>query len=231
MADTLHENLEILVVDDHALIREALRNVLKQLGETVIVIEAETGADALQVAASHSDLDLCLLDLNLPDGDGFSVLAEFRDRHPAVAVVMLSASDDRDDVTRALDGGASGFIPKSSPCSVMLSALNLVLAGGVYLPREVLAKSASKPAPRTFPQRSAAELGLTERQLQVLSLIAQGKSNKTICRELGLAEGTVKIHVTAILKALHATSRTQAVVAAGQLDFRGRQAAATTGKV
>lgn len=227
MTDTLHENLEILVVDDHALIREALRNVLKQLGETITVIEAETGADALRVADSHPDLDVCLLDLNLPDGDGFSVLAEFRDRHPAVAVVMLSASDDRDDVTKALDCGASGFIPKSSPCSVMLSALNLVLAGGVYLPREVLAKSASKPAPRTFPRLTAAELGLTERQLQVLALIAQGKSNKTICRELGLAEGTVKIHVTAILKALHATSRTQAVVAASQLDFRGRQAAAS----
>ncbi|MGI9045932.1 MAG: response regulator [Burkholderiales bacterium] len=224
VADLANENLRILVVDDHALIREALRGVLKQLDAQVEMFESATCAEAFALANANPDLDLCLLDLYLPGLDGFAGLIELRRRHPAIAIVVLSASDDRADVTRALNHGAVGFIPKSSPCSVMLSALNLVLAGGVYLPQELLGKGTSNTrtsTPQSAPARTChiTELGLTERQLEVLMLMIQGKPNKVICRDLGLAEGTVKIHVTAILKALHATSRTQAVLAAAQLHF------------
>ncbi|MBC7945727.1 MAG: response regulator transcription factor [Burkholderiales bacterium] len=217
--DLPNESLKILVVDDHALIREALRSVLKQLDAKVAIFESATCAEAFKLADANPDLDLCLLDLHLPGLDGFAGLAELRRRHPAIAIVVLSASDDRADVTRAFNHGAVGFIPKSSPCSVMLSALDLVLAGGVYLPQELLSTRMPAAQPAPAPVYHVTELGLTERQREVLMLMIQGKPNKIICRDMGLAEGTVKIHVTAILKALHATSRTQAVLAAGQLDF------------
>jgi DNA-binding NarL/FixJ family response regulator len=171
--------------------------------------------------AENPDLELILLDLHLPDRSGFDVLAELRERHPAISVVVLSGSDERDHVARALDLGALGFIPKSAQREVMLSAFNLIFAGGIYVPPEILARRETAPALPARPAKpvSAAELGLTERQMDVLALMMQGKSNKAICRVLDLAEPTVKNHVTAILKALKATNRTEAVIAAGALGL------------
>jgi DNA-binding NarL/FixJ family response regulator len=161
-----------------------------------------------------------LLDLHLPDGSGFDLLAELRERRPEVSVVMLSASNDRDDIARALKLGALGFIPKSAHRDVMLSAFKLIFSGGIYVPPEILApRDAPSIANQTaaLPRGIAADLGLTDRQLDVLNLMMQGKSNKAICRALDLAEPTVKNHVTAILKALNASNRTEAVIAAGAL--------------
>lgn len=213
--------MKILVVDDHVLIREALRGVLKELEDTATIIEAPDSRQALQSLAEHPDLELILLDLYLPDRDGFDLLAELRERWPAVSVVVLSASTDRDDITRALDLGALGFIPKSARREVMLSAFKLIFAGGVYVPPEIFGRP--QPAPVQPKPPSATELGLTERQMEVLVLMMQGKSNKLICRALDIAEPTVKNHVTAILRALKATNRTEAVIAAGALGLGRRQ--------
>jgi DNA-binding NarL/FixJ family response regulator len=215
--------MKILVVDDHVLIREALRGVLKELDAGVTVVEAPDSRQAMQRIAEHPDLALVLLDLNLPDRHGFEVLAELRDRYPAVSVIMLSASRDREDIAKALDLGALGFVPKSAQREVMLNAFKLVVSGGIYVPPEILTKpqrSALTPAPAR--PSSPAELGLTERQLDVLTLMMQGKSNKAICRALNVAEPTVKNHVTAILKALKASNRTEAVIAAGALGLSSR---------
>src|SRR5215831_849921 len=132
-------DVKILVVDDHVLIREALRGVLKEVKGDAIVLEASTCSQAMQVIAAHPDLSLILLDLNLPDRDGFSMLTELGERYPAISVVVLSAQQDRASVVRALDLGALGFIPKSGQREVMLSALELVFAGSVYTPPEILA--------------------------------------------------------------------------------------------
>jgi len=221
------DEVEILVVDDHVLIREALRGVLKEVKGDAIVLEASTCSQAMQVIAEHPNLDLILLDLNLPDRDGFSVLTELGERYPAISVVVLSAQQDRGSVVRALDLGALGFIPKSGQREVMLSALQLVFAGGIYIPPEILARDEpsawqgdDKPPIANRPTVSPAEVGLTERQVDVLSLMMQGKSNKAICRVLNLAEPTVKNHVTAILKALEVSNRTEAVIAVGQLGWK-----------
>lgn len=217
--------MKTLVVDDHVLIREALRGVLKELKSDAAVVEAADSRQTLQRLAENPDLELVLLDLKLPDRNGLELLAELRERYPALAVVMLSASNDRDDIARALDLGALGFIPKSAPREIMLSALKLILAGGVYIPPEILGHApTAEPAERDITRSapSAAELGLTQRQMDVLALMMQGKSNKMICRELGLAEPTVKNHVTAILKALKASNRTEAVIAAGALGLLPR---------
>src|SRR6516162_2922542 len=141
-------DVEILVVDDHVLIREALRGVLKELKGDATVLEASTCSKAMQVIAEHPDLDLILLDLNLPDRDGFSVLAELGERYPALSVVVLSGQQDRESVVKALDLGALGFIPKSGQRDVMVGALQLVFAGGIYIPPEILARdkpSAAEP--------------------------------------------------------------------------------------
>ena len=215
--------MKTLVVDDHVLIREALRGVLKELKQDVAIAEASDSRQAMQQIAEHPDFELILLDLNLPDRSGFDVLTEIRQHHPAISVVMLSASTDRDDIAKALDLGALGFIPKSAPREVMLSAFKLIFAGGIYVPPEILGRPQSAPVPVATPSArsggplSAAELGLTERQMDVLGLMMHGKSNKAICRVLDVAEPTVKNHVTAILKALKATNRTEAVIAAGAL--------------
>lgn len=201
--------MKILVVDDHPLIREGMRLPLRQLEADAEILEAQHAEEALAYAAANPDLDLVLLDISLPGMDGFAALRKFRERYPAVPVVVLSAHDDRVHVMQAIDAGAMGYIPKSSKSTVLLNALRLVLAGGVYLPPQALVRNEIKPV--------APEPNLTGRQVEVLKCLVQGKPNKLICRELNMAEGTVKTHITAILKSLNVTTRTQAVIAVGQL--------------
>jgi DNA-binding NarL/FixJ family response regulator len=208
--------MKVLLVDDHALIRDALRGVLKELVEDATILEASDCRKASTLIDSNPDLQLILLDLNLPDRDGFSLIGDLRREHADMSLVVLSASQDRDTVMRALDLGVLGFIPKSAPREVMVNALRLVLSGGIYIPPEALAsvKAKMSPPPSILPP-SPADLGLTVRQLEVLALMMQGKSNKAISRILDVAEPTVKHHVTAILKALKVMNRTEAVIAVG----------------
>ena len=220
--------MKILVIDDHTLIRQALQNMLRVLDTSAEVLESADCSAALALAAEHPNLDLILLDLHMPGMGGMDALSHFRQSHPAVPVVVLSGADDRQTVRTAIDRGAMGFIPKSSSNNVMLSALRLVLSGGVYLPTEILDHAGSSivgdadslVSGTGAHGKTPAQLGLTDRQMEVLALLLQGKSNKLVCRELGLAEGTVKAHITAVLKALNVTSRTQAVIAASQMGLR-----------
>ncbi len=217
--------MKVLLIDDHVLIRDALRGVLKGLESDAAIFDASSGRQAMQLIEEHGDLSLILLDLNLPDRDGFGLLSELRERYPAVSIVVLSAFNDRDNVVKALHLGALGFIPKSASREVMMSALQLVFSGGIYIPPEILTRSEpTQVGPETRLRQagttaSPADFGLTERQIEVLALMMQGKSNKAICRALDLAEPTVKNHVTAILKALKVTNRTEAVIAVGALGW------------
>jgi DNA-binding NarL/FixJ family response regulator len=216
-------SVKILVVDDHPLILEALKQVLRDLDPEIEVLEARDAPQALDRVVMHPDLSLVLLDLALPHKHGLELLAEIRDASPEVPVVVLSASEDRETVLRAISDGAMGFIPKTSRTDVLIAALRLVFAGGVYLPPSAFAAAATavmEPRLPALPTRSPRDIGLTERQAQVLALLVQGKSNKLICRALDLAEGTVKIHVTAILRALNVSNRTEAVVAVSRMGLR-----------
>jgi DNA-binding NarL/FixJ family response regulator len=217
--------MKVLVVDDHGLIRQAMQGVLKKLRRDVVVLEAPNSEKAMRIIGDNPDINLILLDLTLPDRDGFAVLADLRERYPAVSVVVLSAVQDPSHVMKALDLGALGFIPKSADGEVILNALRLVISGGIYVPPEILKYldiSSSAPRPRANDQSliSPSHVGLTERQMDVLALVMQGKNNKTICRALDLAEPTVKNHVTAILKALKVTNRTEAVIAVNELGWK-----------
>jgi DNA-binding NarL/FixJ family response regulator/class 3 adenylate cyclase len=212
--------MKILLVDDHALIRDALRSVLKEVATDAEVLEAADCRQAMHLIDAHPDLHLILLDLNLPDRDGFAVLTDMRQRYATISLVVLSALHDRENVLKALDLGALGFIPKSAPRDVMVHALRLIFAGGVYIPPEALGRAESKERqPATGHPVLPADLGFTERQMEVLALMMQGKSNKAISRILDVAEPTVKHHVTAILKGLKVANRTEAVIAVGSLGW------------
>ena len=213
--------MRILVVDDHHLVREGVRPVLDRLagaGEAIEVLEAATFGEGLGLVERHPDIELVLLDLRLPDVAGFDALARLQREHPEVPVVVMSGEDDAASVRGALERGALGYIPKSSTPQVILHALHLVLSGGRYVPPEIMGGAGGENGPRQAP--SAGRLGLTARQADVLALLVAGKSNKQICRDLGLAEGTVKSHIAAIFKALGVSTRVQAVIAAGKLGIK-----------
>jgi DNA-binding NarL/FixJ family response regulator len=217
--------MKILVIDDHVLIRQAMQGVLKKIRRDALVLEATNSAQTMQIVDSNPDIDLILLDLTLPDRDGFALLAELRECLPHAAIVVLSGVQEPDYVLKALDLGALGYIPKAAQSDVILNALRLVLGGGIYVPPEILARdtmplSTSQIVQGRLRNSSPAKMGLTDRQLEVLALMMEGKGNKTICRMLNLAEPTVKNHVTGILKALKVTNRTEAVIAANKLGWK-----------
>lgn len=210
--------MKFLVVDDHALIREAVRHVVAGLDGAVTVFTASDCEQGFALATAEPELDLVLLDFNLRGLSGVAAIKAWRNRFPSVPIVVLSSAEDRPTVLAAIGAGAAGFIPKSSSNEVMLSALRLVLAGGKYLPAEVLTR-AEVPERAARTPASLDALGLSPRQLDVLKLIALGKPNKLICDELGLAERTVKAHITEIFRALGVSSRTQAALAAAKLGL------------
>jgi DNA-binding NarL/FixJ family response regulator len=241
--------VHILIADDHELFRDGLRLVLNELGTDVVVEQASSYDEALLAVCRNvnagNPVDVVLLDLVMPGMPWTEGLAAIAQAAPSTAVVILSASDDRRLVLETVRRGAKGFIPKTSSSRLMLSALRLVLSGGVYLPPAVLedgidvnalsadpmthldeatmgghARASSPPAPGAGqPPLDPAGIPLTPRQREVLALLGHGKSNKEIARILDLSEGTVKLHVTAILKALNVSNRTGAVVAASRLGL------------
>ena len=209
--------MRILLVDDHALFRDGVALLLKELDPAVQVLHAANLGEALAALGGGTDIDLILLDLILPGAHGFQALEAIRERHPGVPLVMLSSQEDQVTVLRSIQLGAMGFVPKSASSQQMFDALRTVLAHGIYVPPLSLAGIAlAVPAqPRTSP----AELGLTQRQTQVLRLILEGKPMKLIARELGLSPNTAKTHVSAVLRALCVTTRTQAIVAASRMGL------------
>jgi DNA-binding NarL/FixJ family response regulator len=215
--------MNILVIDDHALFREGLKFLLRSLDAGLQVDEAGNCAKALEHAAARS-YDLVLLDLKMPGVEGLDALAALRDAVPAVPLVVLSGEDNPGVVRAAIERGAMGFIPKSSTPEVLIHALRLVLARGVYLPPTVLdavgTTSPSSPDPSAVLAGRSTLSSLTPRQMDVLRCVIQGKSNKIIARELDVSEGTVKAHLSSVLRALGTRNRTEAVYAAAKLGLR-----------
>lgn len=214
--------LKLLVIEDHALVREGLVQTLHQLDADVTVREAADCESGCAILAEADDFDLVMLDLALPGIDGLTCLNLLRQRYPALPVVIVSAYDDAHTVNRALKAGAAGFVPKAYSGENLLNALRSVLDGVIYVPETTLPNqsSAAIAAPLAGKGVSPAEVGLTDRQADVLALMVKGQSNREIAELLGLSEGTVKIHITAIFKALGVSSRTQALVAVTKHDIR-----------
>lgn len=205
--------MKLLIVDDHAIVREGVAAMLRQAGPDTLVLQAGDGAEGVRLAEAHPDLDAVFLDLQMPGADGMSAVPEFGRRRPDLPVIVLSSSEDPEDVRRALGLGALGYVPKSALPQTLLSALRLVLAGDIYVP-PLMVDAAARGGP-SAPAADAGRHGaLTERQREVLQLLSEGLSNKDIGRALNLSDKTVKAHITAIFKALDVVNRTQAASAA-----------------
>lgn len=212
--------MKILIADDHDLFRAGFGMVLNELGEETQLIQAANLTEAMACAQAEPTLDLALLDINMPAMNGVVGLKQFRGQFPEVPVVIVSGSDELLDVQQMLGAGAAGFIHKATAPTVMLSALRLVLAGGVYVPPHAMRLEPAKSnAPASTQARMGWEGKLTGRQMEVLRLLALGKPNKLIARDLDLSEGTVKIHLSAIFRILDVNNRTEAVLVAQQLSL------------
>jgi two-component system, NarL family, nitrate/nitrite response regulator NarL len=214
-----HDELEqkpmtVLVVDDHPLFREGLAQLLRDLDGGVEVVGQDDAGRALEYAKSRDDLDLVLLDLTMPGLNGIDAIRRFVQEAPGVPVVIVSGHEEPARVRTALSLGAVGYIPKSTPAAVMADALRLVLRGGIYVPPVMLNEVEAAAHRPTDESGAAATQPLTDRQVDVLLLLALGKSNKVIARELVLSEKTVKAHVTAVFRALGVVNRTQAAMEA-----------------
>lgn len=215
--------MRILIADDHRLIIEAVSGKLAELGSDIVIVSAVDVPSLLKMVTEP--LDLALIDLSMPGADGLGHIHEVRRRNPGLPIIVLSGHEDPGIMRAVLDCGAQGFIPKAYSPAVMVSAVRLVMAGGVYVPPMLLtgpptaprAERTSAPAPSTELDLDAFRELLTARQIDVLRLLSQGQPNKTIGRSLGISERTVKIHLAAIFRALKARNRTEAVLTARAL--------------
>jgi DNA-binding NarL/FixJ family response regulator len=207
------KRLRLLIVDDHEMVRMALKHVLAPLAGEVVFDEAATAERALEIAAQQPDLDLILIDLEMPGIGGLQGVRALRTAHPELPLIVCSATEDPARVAQLLALTVAGFIPKSEAMQVIQQAVRLVLAGGTYVPSRLMLQGAASPPPPP-PQEV---LPLTGRQIDVMRLLSHGKPNKLIARELDISESTVKVHLLAIFRALGVHNRTEAVIAAAAL--------------
>ncbi|MFV3288764.1 response regulator [Pseudomonas sp. NY11955] len=213
---------KILIADDHPLFREAIHNVISDGFQGSEVMETADLDSALALTQAHDDLDLILLDLNMPGMHGLNGLITLRNEAPTTPVVIVSAEQEKQIVLQAITYGAVGFITKSSPRSQMIEAIEQILNGNVYLPPDIIRAQKSSASRRhndapSFPPEMLQ--ALTRKQLLVLERMTKGESNKQIAYTLDIAETTVKAHVSAILRKLNVHNRVQAILSAGDIDF------------
>ena len=209
--------MKTLLADDHPLMREGVRQVLSQLEPPVEIIDAHDYPSLFAQTALHTDLDLALVDLNMPGFVGMQGITQYRSRFPDIPLVVLSASESPHDIRNALEAGALGYIPKAASTAVMLSALRQVLAGNIFVPACLGDGNGGLHTVVPADFEALQHSGLTARQLEVARLLAQGCANKAIAGMLAMSESTVKVHIAAIFRALDVTNRTEAVLAIQRL--------------
>lgn len=215
------ESCRVLVIEDHALVREALLRALDQLGIPCEQHQAACAAEAMSLVEAGKEFDLVLTDLMLPDMSGFSLLSVLAHRYPTIPVVVVSALADEASVKRALKAGAAGFISKAMSSEQLVSAIRSVLEGGVVMPDHLSATpSHLRPGRKRGIDSLAEQYGLTQAQTRVMELMVEGRTNREIADLLGLAEGTIKVHCSAILRALGVPNRAQALVVLARQGLR-----------
>lgn len=211
--------MKVLIADDHAIIRQGLRMEIASIDAQATIEEAENQEQVLETVATVPDFDLILLDLSMPGPEGSDLVPMLCNQLTDTSVIVISALEDPVVITKTIEQGAAGYIPKSMATEVISSAIKLVLAGGTFLPKQMLNPNQAGAATTPDTAEPPVAKGLTSRQQQVLELLCLGASNQYIADELGITMNTVKTHVQGILKALGADNRTSAVVAASQMGL------------
>jgi DNA-binding NarL/FixJ family response regulator len=212
--------MRVLIIDDHELFRAGLKALLFELDPNIQAAQAGTLTDGLSTNDSSAPFDLILLDMNLPDVRGLEALSKVREAFEGVPVVVMSAIEDPRFIRSTIEAGACGYIPKTTTSAVTVLALKLVLEQGVYLPADYLLQDDEQASAGTATtSMTTARAVFSERQLEVLQRLLQGKPNKVIARELAIAEGTVKAHLAAIYQVLNVTTRTQAMYKVHELGL------------
>jgi len=209
---TVSTQTTLIVADDHPLFRAALREAVARLLPDSLIVEAGSISRLEEAVQAHPDADLVLLDLRMPGARGFSALIDLRARYPSIPIAVISAAESASVARRALDFGASGFIPKSATIETIGTMLQALLAGEIAVPRDYFDPVAERGQPERGSERGISRL--TPQQLRVLLLLAEGHSNKTIAQDLEVSEATIKAHVTVILRKLGLERRTQAALLA-----------------
>jgi two-component system nitrate/nitrite response regulator NarL len=205
--------MKLLIVDDHPVLRDGLVALLQQADPDTTILQAQNALEGMALADSCTDLDVIILDLEMPGMKGLQALSEFGRKRPDVPVIVLSSSEDPREVRQSLASGALGYVPKSASQQVLLSAIRLVLNGDLYIPALILDEDSLPPSQRMRSSGSQGASLLTQRQIEILRLLSEGMPNKTIATALDLSVKTVKVHVTTIFRALNVVNRTQAAVA------------------
>ena len=212
--------MRFLVADDHEIVRKGLIGALRELDHQAEIKGVNNAEETRDAVASGKSYDLILLDLFMPGANGFDLLRDVCNECMDTPVVVLSGSGDPLHMRKSLDLGAAGFVPKSAGLEVMLSALRLVLAGGIYVPPDILNRPNMPSAIAEENTAKGHSLGeLTARQKEILSLLGEGKSNKEIARQLNLSEHTIKVHVAAVLRILGVNNRTKAAMVAREFGL------------
>lgn len=212
--------VKILIVDDHSVIRSGMKALLELEIDGASVFSAASVADALRELETSRPFDLVLLDLKLPDSNGFEGLARLKQADPAMSVALISGEEDRETVNRARAEGADGFIPKTADPRVIINVVELLLTGEVFFPRVLFDDEAASPERGSGAGSRPGRLDLTKRQADVYRLIVAGLSNKEIARDLDLTESTVKTHVAAILQKAGAASRGRLIANAANVTVK-----------
>ena len=210
---------KILVADDHPLFRDAIANIITVSFNGSTVDQTENIESTLEFVIHNDDIDLILLDLNMPGMSGLQGLLALRNEYPTIPVVIISAERDKQTILQTLSFGAVGFIAKSSSKASIVEALESVFAGNIYLPADIMRLPDTPKTKNEFVVSSEKISSLTRRELMVLNNLVQGESNKQIAFNLHISEATVKTHVSSILKKLGATNRVKVVLGCADIDF------------
>lgn len=207
--------MKVLITDEQSLFRDGLSLRLKQINQDISILQSSSLLEMQQTLSSEPDTDILILDIDLADTNAEDVINKIKNTLPSIKIIAISSSEKTKDIKKILSLGVKGYIPKRSDSNILSGALKLILDGGTYIPPAMLENTSDNKTTSAYPLKK----NLTNRQSQVLDLIAQGKSNKQIAYDMGVSEATVKLHINALLRSLKVNNRTQAVITAQKMGL------------
>jgi len=207
--------MKVLITDEQSLFRDGLSLRLKQINQDITILQASDLAEMQKILSKEQNIDILIVDIDLAELNAAEIITKIKNLTPNTKIIAISSSEDTRNIKKILSCGVKGYIPKRSDSNILSGALKLILDGGTYIPPAMLDNVIDNTQNTTSPLKK----NLTNRQSQVLDLIAQGKSNKQIAYDMGVSEATVKLHINALLRSLKVNNRTQAVITAQKMGL------------